>query len=745
MPYILEAACLCNTGKVRKNNEDNFFFDGRCLPSENDGLKQPITMKSPVGSGLCVAVFDGMGGENFGEVASFAAAECMQQMQSKKERHVSVREYLNGMCLKINEAVIAKQRELLTERMGSTMVALYFSNNQVYACNLGDSRAFRLRGGTFLQLSEDHVEKREGKKKNPLTQHLGISPDDFLIEPYIAKGELRQGDQYLLCSDGLTDMLSNLEIEQIMTDAPSAEECAQRLVNAAIDKGGRDNVTVIVCRINAEDGETPVDKTTAFTTSRRTEAPEPKAGKPRRLSILIAAAVTVLLVILGFFTIHSWRAATCTEPEICKICGKTRGDALGHIWGDWTTVKEASCTEEGLRQRACANDPAHIETEPIPAMGHTWRDATCTEPSVCAVCGIESDGPIGHDWGEPIYTWSADNGSVTAKRVCRHDASHVEEETAKTSGEIAAAATCTTNGRTTFTAAFRNEAFAAQTRTVENIPAAGHEWGAVSYTWSSDYSSVTAKRVCRHDPTHVESEDAKTSSEVTAAATCTEKGTTTYTAAFTNSAFEAQAKTVENIAATGHAWGRASYRWSEDNRTVTASHVCENDRSHIEEETEKTTAVVTASATCTTNGETTYTAKFSNGAFSVQTKTVEDIPATGHIWVENTPEHRKQCVICKQYAPSEYDIIHAKGKIIRPASESYLEIAEEKTVKSEHGHSIYVYWSPDGTPEHRIENQNLYENDIVVVLARQGNMSCVLFQDQNGDDWVRWVYSDYLE
>ena len=50
MPYILEAACLCNTGKVRKNNEDNFFFDGRCLPAENDGLKQPITMKSPVGS-----------------------------------------------------------------------------------------------------------------------------------------------------------------------------------------------------------------------------------------------------------------------------------------------------------------------------------------------------------------------------------------------------------------------------------------------------------------------------------------------------------------------------------------------------------------------------------------------------------------------------------------------------------------------------------------------------------------------
>ncbi len=745
MPYILEAACLCNTGKVRKNNEDNFFFDGRCLPPENDGLKQPITMESPAGSGLCVAVFDGMGGENFGEVASFAAAKCMQQMQSTKERHVSVREYLNGMCLKINEAVIAKQRELLTERMGSTMVALYFSKKQVHACNLGDSRAYRLRGGTFLQLSEDHVEKREGKKKNPLTQHLGISPDDFLIEPYIARGELRQGDQYLLCSDGLTDMLTNPEIEEIMTNAPSAEECAQRLVSAAVDKGGRDNVTVIVCRISGADEETPVDETTAFTAAGWTETPKPKAGKQRMLAFLIAAAAIIMLVILGFFTIHSWRAATCTEPEICKICGKTRGDPLGHMWEDWTTVKEASCTEEGLRRRICANDPAHIETEPIPASGHTWKDATCTEPSTCTICGKESDGPIGHDWSDPVYSWSPDNSSVTAKRVCRHDANHVEEETAETDGVIAAAATCTTNGQTTYTAVFRNEAFATQTRTVENIPAKGHEWGTVSYTWSPDDSSVTAKRVCRHDASHVEEETVNTNAEVSAPATCTTNGQTTYTAVFTNSVFEAQAKTVDNIAATGHAWGEASYSWSEDNRTVTAKRICENDPNHVEEETVRTVGVITTMASCTTKGKTTYSAKFSNDAFSVQTKTLEDIPATGHIWDEIMPEHRKQCVICKQFAPSEYDIIHAKGKIIRPASESYLEIAEEKTVRSELGHSIYVYWSPDGRPEHMIKDQYLYENETVQVLARQGNMSCVLFQDQYGDVWARWVYSDYLE
>lgn len=252
MPYILDAACLCNTGKVRKNNEDNFFFDGRCLEAENDGLKHPVTMTKTLRRELCVAVFDGMGGENFGEYASFAAADCMQYMTRKlKDYFIPERKFLNRMCLTINEAVVAKQQEYCTDRMGSTMVALYFSHGYVYVCNLGDSRAYRLRNGEFLQLSEDHVEKREGqqRKKAPLTQHLGIDPENFLIEPYIAKGELERGDQYLLCSDGLTDMLSNLEIDEIMYASLSAEECAQKLVDAALEKGGRDNVTVIVCRI----------------------------------------------------------------------------------------------------------------------------------------------------------------------------------------------------------------------------------------------------------------------------------------------------------------------------------------------------------------------------------------------------------------------------------------------------------------------------------------------------------------
>lgn len=252
MGFVIEAACGCNKGKVRKNNEDNFFFDGKCLEVENDGLKNPAYIETPVKRGLCYAVFDGMGGENFGEIASFTAARQMQQTERTLGDYlIPEKKYLYRLSMSLNEAVLQAKREQCTDRMGTTMVALYFSGRYVYVCNIGDSRAYRLRDGEFLQISEDHIEHRpeRERKKAPLTQHLGIDPEDMLIDPHIAKGNLRKGDMYLLCSDGLTDMLSNLEISCLMHDSTSVDECANHLIQAALDKGGRDNTTVIVCRI----------------------------------------------------------------------------------------------------------------------------------------------------------------------------------------------------------------------------------------------------------------------------------------------------------------------------------------------------------------------------------------------------------------------------------------------------------------------------------------------------------------
>ncbi len=165
----------------------------------------------------------------------------------------------------------------------------------------------------------------------------------------------------------------------------------------------------------------------------------PIKKKPWGLIMGIAAALALLLI--AFFSIHSWKPATCTEPETCRICGRTRGEALGH----------------------------------------RYTEATCLEAAVCTVCGDVSTGAVGHDWGEPVYEWSNDCSMVTAKRICRHDASHKEEETVRTSSVVTVPATCTAKGKTTYTAVFANSAFGTQKTILDDIPANGHTWQSATY------------------------------------------------------------------------------------------------------------------------------------------------------------------------------------------------------------------------------------------------------------------------
>lgn len=252
MSFTIEAACSCNTGKIRRHNEDNFYFDGRCLEIDNDGLKYPVITECDLKKEFCVSIFDGMGGENFGEYASFAAARKMQQIERKlTDFFISPKQYLYNLVFQLNEEILKVQQEKCTEHMGTTMVSLYFTGKYIYSCNLGDSRAYRLRDGEFLQLSEEHIAKRPGSeyKKAPLTRYLGIDTQEMEIEPYIAKGKLKKGDKYLICSDGLTDMLTNFEISDIMLKCKTVEECVSTLTWEALEHGGRDNVTAIICEI----------------------------------------------------------------------------------------------------------------------------------------------------------------------------------------------------------------------------------------------------------------------------------------------------------------------------------------------------------------------------------------------------------------------------------------------------------------------------------------------------------------
>ena len=344
--------------------------------------------------------------------------------------------------------------------------------------------------------------------------------------------------------------------------------------------------------------------------------------------------------------------ATATVQIRVGVCGEIDGAYVNHIWGE-PAYEWAADNSKVTATRVCARDASHIETETVNAISEVTKVATCEgkgETTYTSVAfnntaftvqtkTVENIPALTHAWGTPAYEWAADNSSVTATRICAHDASHIETETVSTATEVTKEATCEVNGETTYTATFTNSAFAEQTKTLDNIPALTHSWGTPAYEWAADNSKVTAIRVCARDASHVETEEAATTSEVTKAATCEGKGETTYTsAAFENMAFTAQTKTVDDIPALTHDWGEPTYEWNTENK-VTATRVCRNDSEHAESETVDVIVTIT-SPTNAAAGLLSYVAQFGNPAFTKQEKSIE-IPALKDMNVMYLPTELK--------------------------------------------------------------------------------------------------------
>ena len=167
-----------------------------------------------------------------------------------------------------------------------------------------------------------------------------------------------------------------------------------------------------------------------------------------------------------------------------------------------------------------------------------------------------------HDWGEVTYTWSEDNKTCVAERVCKGDENHKETETANSTYAVVASAKCETDGTGRYSVSFVNEAFAPQTKDV-TLEAIDHNWGAATYVWADDNSTCTAKRVCLNDATHVESETKNSVFEAVTPATCETAGVGKYTVTFENEAFETQKKENVTIAALQHDYQFDSFVWSD--------------------------------------------------------------------------------------------------------------------------------------------------------------------------------------
>lgn len=240
MKYLIKSVVKSHRGLVREINQDNYYFDGHILDEDNRELKKMLKSDFTNVDNKYFGVFDGMGGEAHGEIAAFLAAQEMKDNFDDFEQYV-----------------ISANRKIVSEKkfkMGSTLAAVWFKEKNIEICNLGDSKIFLNSNKKLRQISVDHTDEKiasafnkEGKAA--LTQHLGIKEDDISLKPFIDELRYAECNQILICSDGLTDVLSVEEINEVLNSKTSLEEKLLSLEKKILDGGAQDNFTIMIFEI----------------------------------------------------------------------------------------------------------------------------------------------------------------------------------------------------------------------------------------------------------------------------------------------------------------------------------------------------------------------------------------------------------------------------------------------------------------------------------------------------------------
>lgn len=241
---------VSDVGQMREHNEDNIAWD------KDLGL---------------VIVADGMGGHNAGEVASEIAVKRIQEAlrdvidpDIQGSHSIELNDAVREAIVYANDEINREARENFAYNgMGTTVVLTLFQDDRVISAHVGDSRTYRLRGDKLEQLTTDHSlvqemvdngylsqeEAQLSASRNLITRALGIAET---VEVDVTEAKIDYGDVYLMCSDGLTDLVSDEEILNLLrdyrseTDSCNLEEAAKALVALANDKGGKDNISVVL-------------------------------------------------------------------------------------------------------------------------------------------------------------------------------------------------------------------------------------------------------------------------------------------------------------------------------------------------------------------------------------------------------------------------------------------------------------------------------------------------------------------
>jgi len=248
----LEFFSATDTGRARNNNEDSVAVD------------EPSCL---------IVLADGMGGYNAGEVASgmataFIKSELGRWLSEASDNasDTDVRRAMDICVDNANRAIFnAANSNPQYAGMGTTLVVGVFREGRLLMGHVGDSRGYRLRGGRLAQITHDHSLLQEqidsglitaeqaafSSNKNLVTRAVGVE-DTVLLETHLH--DVMPGDMYLLCSDGLSDMLDDESIAQLLQTSDVLPEVAAALVDAANDAGGKDNISVVLARVRGPAG-----------------------------------------------------------------------------------------------------------------------------------------------------------------------------------------------------------------------------------------------------------------------------------------------------------------------------------------------------------------------------------------------------------------------------------------------------------------------------------------------------------
>jgi PPM family protein phosphatase len=248
MLRVAEYHAFTDTGQQRRHNEDAYYA------------------RAPV-----FAVADGMGGAQAGEVASHAAVEAVA---AGLPEDGTPEDRLAAVVRRANEAIFRMSREDDSRAgMGTTLTAVHVGERDIAIAHVGDSRAYRLRDGELSRLTEDHSlveemrrrgqltaeEADEHPQRSIITRALGPEPD-VLVDT--TSWAARDGDVLLLCSDGLTSMIPEARVGEILREATGLEQAGRALIAAANRAGGRDNITVVLLRLEEVGAAGPHDQIT---------------------------------------------------------------------------------------------------------------------------------------------------------------------------------------------------------------------------------------------------------------------------------------------------------------------------------------------------------------------------------------------------------------------------------------------------------------------------------------------------